>query len=114
MYWRSAQNASTWKVPCSVSGAEAAVKKMESSISERSAVCDPRPAPPMPVALLQSLRLNPVAFERIRLSVGRRLESICSLLELSPARPAKLDLPDWVRFPAADQEPNRRTGGERR
>ena len=67
----------------------------------RSAVCDPRPAPPVPAALLDKLRLNSAAFERIRISVARRLESICALLEISPARPAKLDLPEWVRFPAA-------------
>lgn len=66
----------------------------------RSAVCDKQTPPPPPAALLRSLRLSTMALEKIQCSVRRRLDNICSLLEVSPEFPATRELPDWVKFPA--------------
>lgn len=66
----------------------------------RSAVCDRQTPPPAPVALLQSMRLSSLTVEKISGTVRRRLENICSLLEVSPEFPAARELPDWVKFPS--------------
>lgn len=66
----------------------------------RSGVCAKRTPLPPPAHLLQSLRLTTATLERIRISVTRRFDEICTLLEVEPPRPDPLDLPGWVKFPA--------------
>ncbi|MBI3885000.1 MAG: HDOD domain-containing protein [Opitutae bacterium] len=66
----------------------------------RSAVCDEGPPPPPPAALLQTLRLSTLVLEKTRLSVRRRLDVICTLLEISPESPTPREMPDWVKFPS--------------
>lgn len=65
----------------------------------RSSVCAKRNHLPPPPHLLHSLRLTTGTLERIRASVSRRLDEICTLLEVTPERTDTRDLPEWVRFP---------------
>jgi len=65
----------------------------------RSSVCTKRTHLPPPPHLLHSLRLTTGSLERIRASVSRRLDEICTLLTVSPERSDTRDLPEWVKFP---------------
>lgn len=65
----------------------------------RSSVCERQSLPPLPAALLKSLRLTTATVEKIGVSVGRRLEGTSSLLD-APTTPIDLrQRSDAVKYP---------------
>jgi HD-like signal output (HDOD) protein len=65
----------------------------------RSSVCDQRPLPPLPSALLKSMRLSNATLDKIAQSVGRRLEGTTSLLDAPPAPLDVRQRSDAVKYP---------------